>query len=178
MKKILMYLSFTIFLLNIVNAREKSDRDLQVGLVFQKAAYLYWENGLGVKYTCSKLFDKKLQLKAQAVSSSFGSALGSTALNQHSFSGGAEWLFGKSDKLQIPVGFNTGYFIVDYGHPAFDVLPASSLLFSIETGLNYRFDFPLTASATIGYNLISGNGVDIPGSLFPVFFKIGMFYRL
>ncbi len=176
MKKILILL-FLFTLYSATKAQEKSDRNIQVGLVFQKAAYLYWENGLGIKYTCKSLFDKKLQLKAQAVSSTLGSALGSTALNQHSFTGGAEWLFGKSN-LQIPVGFNAGYFWVDYEHPAFDVLPSGSILFSIETGLNYRFDFPVTLSATAGYNLISGNGVDVPGSLFPVFFKLGLFYRL
>jgi hypothetical protein len=178
MKQTLILLSFFTLFLSAAIAQEQPDRDIQVGLVFQKAAYLYWENGLGVKYTCSNLFDKKLQLKAQAISSVLGSALGSTALNQHSFSGGAEWLFGKSGKLQIPVGFNAGYFWVDYEHPAFDVLPSGSMLFSIETGLNYRFDFPLTASATMGYNLINGNGVDVPGSIFPVFFKLGLFYRL
>lgn len=177
MKKTLVFLSFIMLYFCGINAQEQPDRDIQAGMVFQKSAYLYWENGLGVKYTCSNLFDKKLQLKAQAVSSALGSAIGSTALNQYSFSGGAEWLFGKH-KLQIPVGFNAGYFWVDYEHPAFDVLPSGSMLVSIETGVNYRFDFPVTLSATAGYNLISGNGVDVPGTLFPVFFKFGIYYRL
>jgi hypothetical protein len=177
MRKTLKLMVFFTLISAAINAQQP-DRDIQLGLVFQKTAYLYWENGLGVRYTCSNLFDKKLQLKAQAVSSSLGSAIGSTALNQHAFSGGAEWLFGKGSKLQIPVGFNAGYFWVDYEHPAFDVLPSGSMLFSVETGINYRFDFPVTLSATAGYNLISGNGVDVPGTLFPVFFKLGMFYRL
>jgi len=80
--------------------------------------------------------------------------------------------------LQLLAGLNTGLFTVNYENSIFNDLPSSALLMAVETGLNYKFkQMPLSASLTIGYNVRTGNGIDIPGSLFPVFYKVGFMYR-
>ena len=76
-------------------------------------------------------------------------------------------------------GENTGCVSADYENPAFDVLPNASLLFSAETGVVYRFKTPhVTLGLSAGYNFINGDGISRPGTLFPVFYKISMFYSI
>ena len=64
--------------------------------------------------------------------------------------------------------------MADYENPLFDILPTKSMLLSVETGLNYQFKFPMSASLTLGYNLKNGDGVNVPGSLFPVFYRLSI----
>lgn len=105
------------------------------------------------------------------LASRLGSAIGSNALKQDYFLLGADWHTPVADKLSWVAGLHTGIFVVDYEEDVFANLPASSALLSISTGLNYSagaVDLQLVA----GYNLISGDGAEIPGSLFPVYYQL------
>ena len=42
----------------------------------------------------------------------------------------------------------------------------------------YRFAFPLSLSASLGYNFITGNGEQGPGTLFPLFYQFKLYYRI
>ena len=176
MKKLI----FLVFFLPIIGiiAQEKISRELSGGIVLQKTQNLYIENGIGLDYTCDRLLKKKIHIKATYLSSRLGSAIGSNALKQDYFILGADYRFYSDKPLQLLAGLNTGLFTVDYESSIFNDLPSNSLLLAIETGLNYKFkQIPLSASLTIGYNVRNGNGVDIPGSLFPVFYKVGFMYH-
>lgn len=159
-----------------LSAQKNESIDIQAGLVFQKTQHLYWENGIGADLTSDFLFHKKIHLKATYLSSRFGSAIGSNAIRQDQLMIGADWHFRSKKNLQILTGLNTGFFKADYGNTMFDVLPDQSMLLSVETGLNYRFRFPVSTSLTVGYNLINGDGVKVPGSLFPVFYRLNVYY--
>ncbi len=148
------------------------------GVLFQKTEGLYWENGIGVDVSSQQLLNDKLHLKFNYLSSRLGSAMFSNALRQDNLLVGADWRFRSNKDLQILAGLNTGIFMADYETNIFNDLPASSMLFQVETGLVYRFKFPVTASLTAGYNLISGDGVGVPGSIFPVFYKLSVYYRI
>jgi hypothetical protein len=177
MKKLLFLVVFLPFI--GIKAQEKISRELSGGVVFQKTQNLYIENGVGLDYTCNRLLKKKIHIKATYLSSRLGSAIGSNALKQDNFILGADYRFFSDKQLQLIAGLNTGLFTVDYENNVFNDLPSSSLLLAIETGLNYKFkQLPLSASLSVGYNLRNGNGVDIPGSLFPVFYKLGFMYRI
>jgi len=91
---------------------------------------------------------------------------------------GADWRFRVQKPLQIFAGLNTGFFHADMEIPTFNVLPHNSMLFSAETGLFYKFKFPLAASLSAGYNLITGDGVTGPGTLFPVYYQLSVLYYL
>lgn len=169
---------FLFLMATVLFAQKTISRDLRVGLVMQQTQYLYNENGLGLDYTCERLLDKKIHIKATYLSSRLGSAIGTNALKQDYFVFGAHYYFMSKKSLQILAGLNTGLFVVDYENPAFDVLPKSSAILAVETGLQYDFKLPITASLTAGYNVRSGNGIDIPGSLFPVFYKLSIMYRI
>ncbi|MCF8453839.1 MAG: hypothetical protein K9G42_11580 [Pedobacter sp.] len=178
MKKVILLGLITFIFISGIKSQDSDNQDLRIGLMLQKTEALYWENGIAVNYANSSVFDKQLHFKAAILSSSLGSALGTNAINQHSISLGADWHFLHNKKLQIPVGFNLGYFIADYENTIFDVLPSSSALFSLEAGLSYSFDFPVTLSLSAGYNFRNGDGAEIPGTIFPVFYRIGIFYNL
>lgn len=178
MRKLQLVLIVFFALATSVSAQIKEKYDLKVGLVFQKTESLYWENGVGADFTSDFLLNKQIHLKATYLTSRLGSGIGSNAILQDNFLLGADWRFRSDKDLQIMAGLNAGVFVADYGNPVFDVLPNSSMLLSVETGLVYRFKFPITAGLTVGYNLKSGNGVDVPGSLFPVFYRLSVFYNL
>lgn len=172
-------LSFFSFLSIMGLSAQKNEKlDIQAGLVSQKTQNLYWENGIGADLTSDFLMHKKLHLKAAYISSSLGSAIGSNAIKQDNLIIGADWRFRSEKDLQILAGLNTCLFMADYENPLFDILPSKSMLLSVETGLNYQFKFPMSASLTLGYNLKNGDGVNVPGSLFPVFYRLSIYYQL
>lgn len=177
MNKITLVFLVSLFFIPLV-AQETTKHDIKVGLIFQRTHYMYLENGIGVDYSNVSIFQKQLHFKAAYISSRFGSAIESNAIKQDNFLLGADWRFRSGKSLEIPVGLNTGLFIADYENQAFDVLPNTAILFSMETGLVYNFDFPVTAGLTVGYNFKHGNGVDVPGTLFPLFYRLSVYYRL
>lgn len=144
---------------------------LAPALLVRKTQALYWESGVGVDYTHDRLFGRRLHLNAGYLTSRLGSALGTNALKQDYFLLGADWHTPVADRLKWLAGIHTGFFSVDYEDEVFANLPASSALLSIETGLNYTAG-PVDLQLVAGYNLIAGNGADVPGSLFPVYYQL------
>lgn len=176
MKKIILPLILFLFT-GVVNAQFTKNYELNGGVVIQKTLKLYWENGIGADYTSDFLLNKKIHLKAAYVTSVLGSAMGTNAIKQGSFTLGANWHFFHTRPLQIFAGLNTGYFAADYEEEVFDVLPHKSLMLQLEGGLTYKFNASITASLSAGYNLITGDGVNGPGTLFPLFYQLKVFYR-
>jgi hypothetical protein len=144
---------------------------LAPALVVRKTQALYWENGVGVDFTHSRLFRERLHFNTAYLTSRLGSAIGSNALKQDYFLLGADWHTPVVDRLSWVAGLHTGLFVVDYEEDVFANLPASSALFSISTGFNYTAG-PVDLQLVAGYNLISGDGAGVPGSLFPVYYQL------
>ncbi len=154
------------------------EKDLDVGLRFQKSVNLYYENGITVQYSNDRLLSKRLYVGLSYVSSRLGTAMGSNAINQDNFLVSGTWMFRPQENLQPFVRLNTGYFIADYEDPAFDVLPNSSILLSPETGVGYKFTFPLKAAFSLGYNVITGDGIDGPGTLYPLYVQTSITWNI
>lgn len=178
MKKILLLFVAVMFLIPVAKAQLTASDELGVGLRFQKTEQLYWENGVGLDYTSDVLLNKHIHLKLSYVTSRLGSAMIGNAVKQDNFLIGADWRFRAQKPFQVFAGLNTGFFHADMENSTFDVLPHNSLLLSGEAGLYYKFKFPLSASLSVGYNLINGDGVSKPGTLFPVFYQLSVFYRI
>jgi len=179
MRKIFIFVAVFMLFIPFANAQKDScNYELGVGLRFQKTEQLYWENGVGADFTSDFLLHKKIHLKLSYATSRLGSAINSNAVKQDNFLIGADWRFRSDKNFQIFAGLNTGFFHADMETPIFNVLPHNSMLFSLETGLNYKFRFPLEASLSVGYNVINGDGLTIPGTLFPVFYQLSVFYRI
>lgn len=177
MKKLLLLFIFP-FYVGVLHAQFTANYELNGGVVFQKVQKLYWENGLGADFTSDFLLKKHIHLTANYVTSRLGSALGTHAIKQDNFLIGANWHFLHNNPFQIFAGLNAGYFHADYEEEMFNDLPHSSVLYQLNTGFEYRFHSPFTASLGLGYNFINGDGVSTPGTLFPVFYQLKVFYRI
>jgi len=147
-------------------------------LRIQKSASFYFENGIAIRYSDSRLFSDKLFLGIGFVSSRLGSALNSNAINQDTFFLSAAWYLRK-DKTIRPFGqLNAGYFRADYEEDIFDVLPNTAWFLSPEIGLGYEPNIPLRIAFSVGYNPASGNGESGPGTLYPIFTQMTATWRI
>jgi hypothetical protein len=146
-----------------------SGQILEVGIRLQKSVGLYYENGFTAHYTGEKLARQRLYVGLSYISSRLGTAIGTNALRQDNIFASATFLFWPKSLIRPLVRGNLGYFTADLGDKMFDDLPNRSLLVSGEGGLCLCPDFPLKLYTSIGYNLITGNGIKGPGTLYPVF---------
>lgn len=177
MKRILLLLML-VLCMGFVNAQFTANYELRGGVVIQKTQKLYWENGVGADFTSDFLLQKKLHLTAGYFTSRLGSAMNTNAIKQDNMVLGANWHFMPKRPFQIFAGLNAGYFFADYEEDMFNDLPNSSVLCQFNAGVEYKFNSPFTASLSMGYNAINGDGVNKPGSLFPFFYQLKVFYRI
>ena len=148
------------------------------GVRIQKTQKLYWENGVSFDFASSKIADSRIHFGMSYVTSRLGSAMASNAIKQDNYIISAGYHFRHQKALQPFARLNTGYFHADYEEAIFDVLPNSAVLLSLDAGLSYEFSFPLTATLSAGYNLNSGNGTAGPGTLYPFYYQMSIFYTI
>jgi hypothetical protein len=153
-------------------------KDLKIGLRMQKAQKLYWENGLAIDFTSPKIANNRIHLGFSYVTTRLGSAMGTNAIKQDNFLFNLGYYFRHQKKLQPFIRANTGYFYADYESDIFDNLSNTAVLLSIDTGVSYKFNTPITINLSAGYNLNTGTGVSGPGTLYPVFYQLSVFYTV
>lgn len=151
---------------------------LDIGIRLQKSINLYIENGMTVQYTHPKWINSRLYVGVGYVTSRLGTALSSNAVKQDNLLLFTAYYFRPSRTVRPFAKMNTGYFKASYGSDLFRDLPQRSLLVSPEFGLCYCPSFPLKIGGSIGYNLLTGNGLTGPGTLYPVFVQIGITWNL
>lgn len=171
-------LCITTLLLFISSASFSQNSQLDVGLRFQKTVNLYYENGFTAQYTNSHLLSQRLYFGLSYVTSRLGSAMGSNAIKQDNIFISTTYMFRPARDLKPFLRLNTGYFIADYEYPVFDVLPNTSFLLSPEAGLAFSFNNPLKLNFSLGYNLITGDGIDGAGTLFPLFIQTSVTWNV
>ncbi|MDZ7315283.1 MAG: hypothetical protein ONA69_03730 [candidate division KSB1 bacterium] len=163
-----------IFLFALLSgaSAEGADQLLSIGPRLQKSVGLYWENGIVVEYSNSKLWDGRLSFGAAILSSRLGSAFHSNAVKQEEYLLSAAAVFRQEHLIRPLVKMHLGWFHADYEVELFDALPNSSFLWSLTGGLQIRPHIPAVLELGLGYNLITGNGVSGPGTLYPLFYQI------
>jgi hypothetical protein len=152
--------------------------ELKGGIRIQKAQKLYWENGFSFDLATPKIADSRVHFGLSYVTSRLGSAMGSNAIKQDNYLISAGYHFRHQKQLQPFIRLNTGYFHADYEEQIFDVLPNNAILISIDAGLCYEFRTPFTVSLSAGYNLKSGSGSSGPGTLYPFYYQMSIFYTI
>lgn len=165
-----------ICLLQLFNcfAQEKT---ILSGIRLQKNHNFYFENGVTIEYTQQKYLNKKIYIGLSYFTSRFGTAINSNAIKQDNYLLQVGYHF-RNDKIICPVlQINTGYFYADYGSPVFDILPNTSMLLSIEPGIFLNFKYPIKSKISLGYNVMTGNGISGAGTLFPLFFQCSIYYQ-
>lgn len=179
-------IALTILLLCAVPGlrAEASGRDtcwlgaLKGGIRIQKAQKLYWENGLTLDFASPKIAGSRIHLGASYATSRLGSAFRSNAIKQDNYLASIAFHFRHKRQFQPFARINGGYFHADYEYAIFDVLPHESYLLSFDAGMSYQCTFPLTVGASAGYNAITGDGASGPGTLYPVFYQLSLYYTI
>jgi len=151
---------------------------LDVGIRLQRSINLYAENGVTAQYTNQKLAHQRLYVGFSYVTSRLGTAFQSNAIKQDNVLLSASYYFWMKRQIRPVVRANVGYFAASYGSELFRDLPSTSLLASPEFGFAYCPAFPLKVTASVGYNLLTGNGVTGPGTLYPVFVQTSITWNL
>ena len=152
--------------------------EIKTGIRIQKAQKLYWENGFGFDFTSPKIANNKIHIGFSYVTTRLGSAMGTNAIKQDNFLLNFGYHFRHQKKLQPFFRLNTGYFYADYESEIFDALPNTALILAVDTGVSYEFNSPISINLSAGYNLSAGNGIEGPGTLYPVFYQLSVFYTL
>ncbi len=152
--------------------------ELKGGIRIQKTQKLYWENGFAFDFASPKILDSRVHLGLSYVTTRLGSAMCTNAIKQDNFLFSPGYFFRHQKQLQPFARLNLGYFHADYEYAIFDVLPNRAFLFSVDAGLSYEFRIPLTIHLGAGYNLNTGNGSSRPGTLFPVFYQMSIYYSI
>jgi len=175
-----MYKSFISGLIIILigsNAISQSLGDFYAGIRIQKTHNLYYENGITLDYTHNFLLSKKIHLGFSFFTSRLGSAYNSNAIKQDNYLVTATCIF-KNEKIISPlIQVNTGWFYSDMEEKMFESIPHTSPLLSLEAGFQLHLHFPVNAKATIGYNFITGDGINGPGTLYPLFYEFSIYYK-
>lgn len=151
---------------------------LDVGIRAQKSIGLYTENGITAQFAHAKLVNQRLYVGVSYVTSRLGTALNSNAVKQDNYLASVTYLFRPNWLVRPLARLNAGYFRADYGSELFRDLPQTSLLASPELGLCVYPRFPLKLNASVGYNLLTGDGVTGPGTLYPVFVQTSLTWNL
>jgi len=180
-KIVLVFLFFTSLIYSQAQSPDTKDSwlgELKGGIRFQKTQKLYWENGFAVDFASPKIADERIHIGLSYISSRLGSAMGTNAIKQDNYLLNLGYYFRHQKKLQPFARLNMGYFYADYEYAIFDVLPNTAFLFSVNAGLYYEFKFPVTIDLSTGYNLNTGNGSSGPGTLYPVYYQMSIYYTL
>jgi hypothetical protein len=147
------------------------NRVLEVGVRLQKTVGLYYENGFTMQYSSDAMLSRRLYVGVSYVTSRLGTAISSNAIKQDNFLVFSSFYFLPKRVIRTFVRANVGYFVADLEEAIFDDLPNRSLLLSPEAGISFNPKLPIIINASLGYNLITGNGIRGPGTLYPVFIQ-------
>ncbi|MHA6248571.1 hypothetical protein ACXYMU_11580 [Pontibacter sp. CAU 1760] len=151
---------------------------LEVGVRLQKTLNLYYENGATIQATHPALLHNRLKFGLTYVTSRLGSAANSNALKQDILFASVAYLFRHERALQPYVQANAGWFHADYESEIFQNLENTSPLLAMETGLSLRITPRAKAASSVGLNLITGDGSDSPGTLYPIFYQLSLMWAL
>ncbi|CAN5427172.1 hypothetical protein BH09BAC6_BH09BAC6_04060 [soil metagenome] len=151
---------------------------LDVGIRLQKTVNLYYENGIAVAYSDKALMPDRLFFGFSYVTSRLGTAINSNAIKQDNYLLSAAYNFRKGHIIRPFLRANTGFFAADYGNKQFDGLPRTSLLLAADAGICFQTHLPLKLAASLGYNLITGDGLKGPGTLYPVYYQLTFLWNV
>jgi hypothetical protein len=174
-----------LFIVSIISCQAQTSEPkndwlgaLKVGVRTQKTQKLYWENGFTVDLTSPKILNNRLHFGLSYVTTRLGSAIGTNAIKQDNYLLNVGYFFRNQKKLQPFTRLNTGYFYADYESEIFDELQNAALLLSLDAGLSYELKAPITIDLSAGFNLNTGSGSQGPGTLYPIFYQLSVYYTL
>ena len=162
-----------------MEASAQSDKGavMHAGIRIQKSVGFYYVNGLAFEWNSPEVLKGKLTYGLNLISSRAGSAFLNNGIACQELQLSAIRYFKPERAFKPLLRLNAGYAWAKYPSDAFNEIPNSSALASLEPGLAYDFKKPVRLSLSLGYNLISGTGDQGYGLLWPVYVQFSGLYR-
>jgi hypothetical protein len=167
----------------LLSAQEESSAAgrLDVGLNFKKYGGFYWVNGVAAEFSSKKILKEKLSFGLSIQSSLLGSAIASNAISTFETELAAIKYFRRSKSLQPFIRLNSGFAVNDYGDAELNQLTRSGFLLAFETGLKYQMPMAegrYSMGISGGYNIFTGDGITGLGTIYPVYARFLLLYRI
>lgn len=173
MKTILIFLITIVTQLFAFSQDSTNTIHIELGLRTKKYVGFYWVNGLSAEFSTHKISSGSLHLGLNITSSYLGSAFRSNAIPTLETELSIIKYFRYSKSFQPITRLNFGFSKAFYGE-GFSNITSTGILCSIETGFQYRIIKQLTTSLFGGYNLITGNGINGLGIIYPIYYGLGL----
>lgn len=170
------FILFTFFSFGQSDSAKISSFEL--GIRCKKFVGFYWENGISGEFKFNEMGKNKLSFGFNVVSSKLGSGITGYEIPTIAIEGSIIKYFRDSKKLKPLIRLNIGYAHANYGSDIFGLIPSSSALLSLESGISYTLSNSFRLAATGGYNFINGNGSRGLGTVYPFFGQFSVFYKL
>lgn len=142
------------------------------GLSYKKFAGFYTMTGLCAEFSHKQIAKNKLYFGLNVTSSLLGSAFNNNGIPVLATELYARYPFRHEKKLQPFVMLNTGYAKANYGSDKYKNLTSSSFILSPEAGISYKLPYNIQLQGSLAYQLISGDGINGPGFIYPVCFQM------
>lgn len=147
------------------------------GIRLQKTWELYWQNGAELSCSHDAWVQDRLVLGVSAVSTRIGSAWASDALRQEEYLVHSQWRFRSGKRWEPFVGMALGWFWLHIENPLFQGIPHSSPLWVWEGGTSWEFRHGVGLQFGLGWHMLTGDGTQGPGSLYPLFMQTQLRWR-
>lgn len=171
--KILLLILSVLLVSTISYGQDSNCLQTEIGIRTKKQVGFYWVNGITAEWSISKIASGSLHLGTNITSSILGTAFRSNAIPTLETELSLIKYFRYSKSLQPITRLNLGFAKAFYGS-GYNSVPSIGVLCSIETGFQYRINKKFTASLFGGFNLITGNGTSGLGTIFPLYYGLGI----
>jgi hypothetical protein len=174
----LLSLLLSVFLISTLSFGQDSSRfQTEIGIRTKKQVGFYWVNGITTEWSTSKIASGSFHLGLNITSSYLGSAFRSNAIPTLETELSFIKYFRYSKSLQPITRLNLGFAKAFYG-TGFSSIPSTGMLCSIETGVQYNINKLFSGSLYGGYNLLYGNGITGLSTVYPIYYGVGLKYRI
>lgn len=150
---------------------------IELGLRTKKYVGFYWVNGLSAEFSTYKIAKGSLHLGVNLASSSLGSAFRSNAIPTLETELAIIKYFRYTKSFQPITRLNLGYSKAFYGK-GFSNITSNSILCSIEAGFKYTIIKTVSANIYGGYNILTGNGINGLGTIYPIYSGVSLNWLL
>jgi hypothetical protein len=150
---------------------------IELGLRTKKYVGFYWVNGLSAEFSTYKIAKGSLHLGVNLASSSLGSAIRSNAIPTLETELSIIKYFRYTKSFQPITRLNLGYSKAFYGE-GFSNITSNSILCSIEAGFKYIIMSTVSANIYGGYNILTGNGINGLGTIYPIYSGVSLNWLL
>lgn len=166
-----------ILFTKITFSQDSTSIETEIGIRTKKQVGFYWVNGLTAEWSTPKIAMGSLHFGINITSSILGTAFRSNAIPTLETELSLIKYFRYRKSFQPITRLNLGYSKAFYGE-GFSNITSNSILCSIEAGFKYIIISTVSANIYGGYNILTGNGINGLGTIYPIYSGVSLNWLL